>query len=86
MRSSFYNESKILLHPNDVTILFLDDVIAFDDVNPGAIVTFYLPNLPLYHCFRMMSPSWGIVYSSSRSPPVSLFLAYDVIVFDDVIL
>ena len=35
----------------------------FDDVNPGAIVTSYLPNLPLYHCFGMMSPSWAIVTS-----------------------
>ena len=59
---------RTLYYPNDVPILFLDDVITFDEVNPGAIVTSYLPNLPLYHCFRMTSPSWAIVTSYLSYP------------------
>ena len=35
------------LHPDDVTILFLDyDVIIFDDVNPYGIVTSLYPCVP----------------------------------------
>ena len=35
MTSPFYDESKAPVHPNDVTMLFLDDdQIIFDDVNP----------------------------------------------------
>ena len=35
------------LHPDDVTILFLDyDVIIFDDVNPWGIVTSLCPCVP----------------------------------------
>ena len=51
MRSSFYNENKILLHPNDVTILFLDDVIAFWWCQPGGycdVLTPLPPVIPLF--------------------------------------